>query len=184
MGGTFTIEDNNKVISPEEVSKMLTDYIIQGQVMTMVLGTIDRENNWDGPKYFSENVYGIEYMEGSQLINEFTAWDGQRAFDLMSLPLPQEGDEEDADQKLAREIVETCLQRSFGFKLAHGMIIKVFKVTLGSLWRDNPGSDDIPGTYAHWLRYAIAHWNQDNLPPTMRFKRFPAYKIGSLLRVD
>lgn len=182
MGGGFTIEEKDKVIDAEEASRMLTDYIIQGQVVTMVLGLVDEEDNWNGPRYFSENVYGIEFMEGSQLINEFTAWDGQKAFDLMSLPIPKEGEGETADQKEAREIVEGCLQRSFGFKLAHGMILRVYKVTLGSLWRDNPGSDDVPGTYAHWLRHGIAYWNQDNIPPTMNFKQFLAYKTGPLLR--
>jgi hypothetical protein len=182
MGGGFTIEEKDKVIDAEEASRMLTDYIIQGQVVTMVLGLVDEEDNWNGPKYFAEHVYGIEFMEGSQLINEFTAWDGQKAFDLMSLPLPKEGEDETADQKQAREIVDGCLQRSFGFKLAHGMILRVYKVTLGSLWRDNPGSDDVPGTYAHWLRHGIAYWNQDSIPPTMNFKEFPAYKTGPLLR--
>ncbi|CRG87057.1 hypothetical protein PISL3812_04072 [Talaromyces islandicus] len=182
MGGGFTIEEKDKVIGAEEVSRMLTDYIIQGQVMTMVLGLVDEEDKWNGPKYFAEHVYGIEFMEGSQLINEFTAWDGQKAFDLMSLPLPKEGEEETADQKQAREIVEGCLQRSFGFKLAHGMILRVFKVTLGSLWRDNPGSDDVTGTYAHWLRHGITYWNQNTVPPAMNLREFPAYKTGPLLR--
>ena len=43
---------------------------------------------------------------------------------LMSLSLPKEGDVENAEQKQAREIVEACLQRSFVFKLAHGLILR------------------------------------------------------------
>ena len=123
---------------------MLTDYIIQGQAMAMVMGLVDDEDGWDGPRYVAEHVYAIEYMEGSQLINSFTDWDGRRAFELMSLHLPKGGEEESEEQKKAREIVEGCLQRSFGFKLATGLILRVLGPTLSSLWRENPGSDDVP----------------------------------------
>lgn len=179
---TYEDEDEGRTIQPAEASKLLTDYIIQGQVMTLVLGLKDEEDGWDGPKYAAERVYAMEYMEGSQLINEYTAWNGFKAFDLMSLSLPKDGEIEVADQKQAREIVEGCLQKSFGFKLAHGMILKVFKETLGSLWRKHEGSDFVPGTYAHWLRQGMIYWCPDNLPPRMEFQVIPPLKRGPLLR--
>ena len=182
MGVSFKIEEKDRTIGPEETSKMLTDYIIQGQVMTMVMGLIDDEDDWDGPKYVAEHVYAIEYMVGSQLINEKTAWDGQKAFDLMSLSLPKHGQEESEEQKQARDIVESCLAKSFGFKLAHGLILRVFGHTLGSLWRKHEGSDDVTGTYAHWLRYATVHWDQDEGPATLEFKVIEPFKRGPLLR--
>ena len=55
------------------------------------------------------------------------------------------------------------MQRSFGFKLAHGLILRVFGDTLGKLWRKHEGSDDVQGTYAHWLRFASLYLN---IPPT------------------
>ncbi|KIX06740.1 uncharacterized protein Z518_04716 [Rhinocladiella mackenziei CBS 650.93] len=182
MGGPFTIEEDDKKIGPEEVGRILTDYIIQGQVMTMVMGLVDEEDGWDGPKYVADHVYGIDFMAGSQLINEYTDWNGQKAFDLMSLTLPKPGEKENAEQKQAREIVEGCLQKSFGFKLAHGLILRVFKVTLGSLWRQHEGSDNVPGTYAHWLRHATTYWNQDDIPPTLKFTVKEPIKRGPLLR--
>lgn len=163
---------------------MLTDYIIQGQVMTMVMGLVEEEDGWDGPNYVAEHVYSIEFMVGAQLINELTKWDGQKAFNLMSLPLPKEDEVESTEQKQAREIVEACLQKSFGFKLAHGLILRVCGDTLGSLWRKHEGSDNVPGTYAHWLRYAMVHWNQDELPPTVEFELYEPYKSGPLLREE
>jgi hypothetical protein len=178
----ITIQDGDRTIGNEETKRLLTDYIIQGQAMTMVMGLIDEEDAWDGPKYVAEHVYGIEFMEGSQLINELTAWDGRKAFDLMSLPLPTDGQLETDPQKEARQIIEACLQKSFGFKLAHGLILKVMKCTLGSLWRDNDGSDNVPGTYAHWLRHATIYWNQNELPPTLEFKVIEPLKRGPLLR--
>lgn len=165
-----------------EDSLDLTDYIIQGQAARMTAVTVDEEDNWDGPAYMTQHVYAMEFMVGSQLINDMTAWDGQRAFDLMSLEFPNEGEPESEDQKLASKIVESCLSRSFGFKLAHGMILKVCGHTLGSLWRSYEGSDDIPGTYAHWLRYGMVHWSQDELPPPIEFIEVMPYKKGPLLR--
>jgi len=182
MGGSFTIEEGERKIGTEEVSRMLTDYIIQGQVTTMVMGLVDEEDGWDGPKYVAEHVYGIDFMVGSQLINDMTGWNGQKAFDLMSLSLPKEGEVESPEQKQAREIVEACLQKSFGFKLAHGLILRVFGDTLGSLWRKHEGSDNVLGTYAHWLRHGTMYWSQDGIPPTLEFKVIGPFKSGPLLR--
>ncbi|GAB7355453.1 hypothetical protein MBLNU459_g5957t2 [Dothideomycetes sp. NU459] len=143
---TLTFKEKDRTIGHEEAGRMLTDYIIQGQAMTMVMGLVDEEGGWDGPRYVAEHVYGIDFMVGSQFINELTAWDGQKAFDLMSLSLPKRGEQESAKQKEAREIVEACLQKSFGFKLAHGIILKTLGCTLGSLWRQHEGPDDVPST--------------------------------------
>ncbi|KAF8857839.1 hypothetical protein BDZ45DRAFT_674450 [Acephala macrosclerotiorum] len=164
-----------------ENQKELTDYITQGHVMTAVLELVDEEGGWNGPEYAVKNVYGIEYMVGSQLINEYTAWDGHKAFKLMSLQIPKEGEIENEEQKRAREIVEGCLSKSFGFKLAHGIILRFIGETLGSLWRANEGSDDIPGTYGHWLRYGMVYWDQDVLPPTQEYTLLPPRRVGSLL---
>ena|ERR1700761_4358794 len=119
---------------------------------------------------------------GSQLINEFTEWNGPKAFELMSLSLPKGGEKETADQALARKIVETCLQKSFGFKLAHGLILRVLGETLGSLWRRNEGSDNVQGTYAHWLRQGMIYWCQDQLPERLDYKVMEPLKRGPLLR--
>lgn len=182
MSSSATIKEDGKTIGSDEVQKMLSDYIVQGQATSMVMGLVDDEDGWDGPQYAAEHIYAIDYMEGSQLINEITSWDGKEAFHLMSLSLPKRGEVESPEQKQAREIVEACLRRSFGFKLAHGLIIRVFKYTLGSLWRDHEGSDDVPGTYAHWLRHGTAYWNQDELPPALDFGVIEPFKRGPLLR--
>jgi hypothetical protein len=96
-------------------------------------------------------------MEYSQLINQLTDSDGRRAFDLMSLQLPKDGEEESAAQSLASTIVEACLQKSLVFKLAHDMIVELAGEVLGSLWRANEGSNDMPGTYAYCLRHGMTY---------------------------
>lgn len=184
--GDLSFTEEGKTYAHMEVTKMLSDYIAQGQVMTLVMGLVDEETGWNGPEYCVEKIYAMDYMVRSQLINEITAWDGQKMWSLMSLPLPKEGEEETEDQKLARTIVERCLKESFGFKLAHGLILRVIGVTLGSLWRKHDGSDYVPGTYAHWLRYGMVHWCAEGDPmelyPRQDFKLIAPYKTGPLLR--
>jgi len=180
-GGSPGFTENGKWFPPEEVDAMLSDYIVQSQAMTMVMGLIDEEDNWNGSEYVDQHVWAMDFMPGSQLINDLTEWNGPRAFELMSLSLPQAGEEESADQAKAREIVEACLSRSFGFKLAHGLIIRVMGDTLGSLWRKHEGSDDVPGTYAHWLREGIIHCCPDELPEKVEWEAIPPFKVGSLL---
>ncbi|KAK5631128.1 hypothetical protein RRF57_006843 [Xylaria bambusicola] len=167
---------------PEEIRKKLTDYIIQGYCLSLAMGLVDDEDGWDGPTYCAEHIYAIDYMAGSQLIQQYTNWNGKEAFRLLSLSLPKEGEEESADQKKAREIVEACLSKSYSFKLAHGYIVQVVGDTLGSLWRKHDGSDYVPGTYAHWLREAMIYWTQDELPERLDFKVIEPYKRGPLLR--
>jgi hypothetical protein len=182
MNAGQTFEENGKTFSEEEVNIMLSDYITQGQVIKMVMGLVDEEDGWDGPTYAAAHIYAINFDEGSQLINELTNWNGPRQYELMSLSLPKEEEEESADQKQAREIVEACLQRSFGFKLAHGLILRVMGDTLGSLWRKHVGSDNVPGTYAHWFRFGTTYWNQRELPPPINMGDIKTIKVGPLLR--
>jgi hypothetical protein len=182
LGGGFTIaEDDGTIISDEDCQKLLSDYIIQGQAIAAVMGLLDEEDGWNGPQYVKDHVFAIDFMSGAQLVNEFTAWNGFRAYEVMSLRLPAPGETETPDQAQARTIVEECLKRSFAFKLAQGFILKVYKATLGSLWRDNEGSDDVPGTYGHWLRYGTVHWCPDELPKPVQFELLEPSRRGRLL---
>jgi hypothetical protein len=150
-------------------------------LVTMAMGLVDPEDAWDGPQYVRDHVYAIEFMVGAQLYNQYTSWNGQLAFDLMSLPVPEKGKPETAEQEKAREVVEGCLGRSFGFKLATGLILRVYGDTLSSLWRKNVGADNVPGTYAHWLRHGTLYWTQDKVPPTVDWKDLKVLKTGRLL---
>ena len=181
---TYDAEGQTGCIIPLCKARMLlTDYIIQVQVMSLVMGLVDKDDGWDGPNYSAKHIYAMEYIEGSQFINSYTKWNGFRAFELMSLQLPKESEtESSAEQKLAQEIVQECLRRSFASKLAHGMILKMYHETLGSLWRKHMASGRIPGTYACYLRHGMLFWCPENLPPRVEFRAIAPFKRGSLLR--
>ncbi|GAB7328458.1 hypothetical protein MBLNU13_g00416t2 [Cladosporium sp. NU13] len=173
-----SFSENGRTYSTEEASALLTDYIIQVQALTKAMSTMDPQDEWDGPEYVAKHVYAIEFMVGAQLINDLTSWDGSLAFNLMSLPVPRDEETESDEQKTARGIVESCLSRSFGFKLATGLILRVMGDTLSSLWRRNIGSDNVPNTYAHWLRYGTEHWNQNEVPPSIEWKPRQPIMVG------
>ncbi|PHH61095.1 hypothetical protein CDD81_806 [Ophiocordyceps australis] len=175
-----SFEEDGKVYDSDEVARMLSDYIAQGQVMSMVLGLMDDQDDWNGPQYLAQHICALDYMSGSQLINDMTAWNGPRQFELLSLPLPQ-GQIESKDQRQARQIVEACLCTSFSFKLAHGLILRVMGDTLGSLWRRHSGSDCIPGTYADWLRHGMVFWSPCRLPSPSKIDESEPVKRGPLL---
>jgi len=194
----ITFTDGSRTYGPAESSLLLTDYIIQQRVITLVLGLDDPspEDSWNGPQYAQDQVFAMPFMVGAQLINDMTQWDGCRAFELMSLPMrdveqspsgssPDTMDSKSAvDHQLAREIVTRILRESFGFKLATGLILKMVGPTLGSLWRDNPGADDVAGTYAHWLRYGTTYWCQD---VTLDREPYPALvplRVGPLILTE
>lgn len=181
---SFSFEENGRIFTIEETKRLLADYLIQCQAITMVMGLVDSEGDWDGPKYVAEHIYAIDYMVGSQLINDITSWNGPRQFELMSLTFQKIVESETEDQEFARSIVESCLQKSFGFKLAHGLIVRVLGETLGSLWKKNTDSDNVPGTYAHWLRQAALYWDQKISPPRLDFQVMKPFKVGPLLRND
>ncbi|PHH77118.1 hypothetical protein CDD82_3665 [Ophiocordyceps australis] len=175
-----SFEEDGKVYDSAETARMLSDYIAQGQVMRMVLGVVDDQDDWNGPHYVAHHICGLEYMSNSQLINDMTAWNGPRQFELLSLPLPQE-QMESKDQQQARQIVEACLCTSFSFKLAHGLIVRVMGDTLGSLWRRHSGSDCVAGTYADWLRHGMVFWSPRQLPQPSKFGEGEPIKRGPLL---
>lgn len=100
----------------------------------------------------------------------------------LSLSLSAHGEAASEDQRQAREIVEVCSGRSFGFKLAHVMILRVFRETLGSLCRKYEEPDDVVRTHTHWLRFGIIHWNQDVISPPVIFPPMKPIKKGLLLR--
>lgn len=181
QGVGLSFEENGKRVSAEETSRLITDYIIQAQVITMVMGLLDEQGGWNGPEYVTKHIFAIEYKIGSQWINEMTGWNGPRQFELMSLQMPRDQEPESVEQKHARDIVETCLQKSFGWKLGHGIIFRMLGHTLGTLWRSNPGSDVVSGTYAGWLRYGMVHWNQDHLPEKIEFQTLEPFRTGPLL---
>lgn len=82
-----------------------------------------------------------------------TRWSGARAYYLLSMDVPQAGQTDNPDQKVARELVEKTVRMSVCLKLMHGFSASIFDGdTLGMLWRKNIGSDAREGTYAAYLR--------------------------------
>lgn len=177
-------EPDGRIVTADEGRRMLTDYLFQGQAINMVMGTVDDRDGWNGPQYGRDHIFAIDFLTGSQLINQLTGWSGPRQFELLSKALPAAGEAENEEQREARNIVEQCLTTSFAFKLATGLILRVMGDTLGTLWKKNAGSDNVPGTYAHWLRYATTYFSQSQLPKPVSVSWAEPIKRGSLLNEE
>ena len=158
----------------------ITDYAIQIQAMSAAQRWKELGGGWDGPKYVREKAWLWGMLEGANVPEQLTGWDGPRIFALLSLRMPSGPGEvvvvETAEQRQAREIVEKSVAGSWCYKLSHGTTAKLFGCdTTGMLWRKHVGSDAKPGTYAGWMRFAMTHCTQD---PDRRMKpiEVPVYE--------
>ncbi|EON69073.1 hypothetical protein W97_08386 [Coniosporium apollinis CBS 100218] len=159
----------------------MTDYAIQIQAMGAAQRWLDIEDGWDGRRYVREKCWLLSMIDMAYVAEQRTGWDGQRLFRLMSLDMPPLGAEEDKDQRLAREIVEESVARSWCLKLGHGFSAKLFGGdTLGMLWRKHEGSDCRIGTYASWMRWAGVNCRQDQLPKPMEIPAYEPTAVGRL----
>lgn len=172
-------EVHGKMVINDEA---MTDYAIQIQCMGAAQRWLDKENGWDGPKYTREKCWLFNMIRHSYVHEQMTKWSGQRSFELFSLRLPNSGEEETEDQRLARKIVETAVAESWCLKLGHGFSAKLFGGdTLGMLWRKHDGNDSGEGTYAGWIRWAEVNCKQRVPIQPMKIPVYKPTMIGKLI---
>lgn len=160
----------------------MTDYAIQIQAMSAAQRWVDPSDGWDGPRYVREKTWLLGMLDGANIPDQLAGWDGKRLFDLLSLQIPRDGEIETEDHKLAREMVERTVSDSLCFKLSHGFTAKLFGGdTVGMLWRKHVGSDAVPGTYAGWMRWAMASCKQDRMLEPIEV---PVYEPSKVARLD
>lgn len=178
-----------EVVHHEEISNRLaindaamTDYAIQIQCISAAQGWSDVEEGWNGPQYVKEKCWLLNMVDSAFMHDQLTGWNGQRQFDLLRLKLPSSQERETEDQKLAREMVQTIVEKSWCLKLGHGFSAKLFGCdTLGMLWRRHDGSDCEMGTYAGWLREAEIFCVQESPPEPLVFPESKATVVGKLM---
>ena len=178
---------NEVVVADDVGGKMvindatMTDYAIQIQAMGAAQRWSDREDGWDGPQYVREKCWLLSMMSHAFVPEQLTGWDGKREWDLLCLKLPQSGEEENEEQKFARQIVEKTVGESWCLKLGHGFSAKLFGGdTLGMLWRKEIGSDCAAGTYAGWLRWAETNRKQTEPPKALEIPVYEPTMVESL----
>jgi hypothetical protein len=172
---------SNEVVVEEEGKErmvindaFMTDYAIQIQAIGAAQRWLDEEDGWDGPKYVREKAWLWNMIEGAYVLEITMGWNGPKEFELMKMRMPAQGEEENSEQALARQIVEKSIAGSWCLKLGHGFSAKLFGAdTIGMLWRKHDGTDCEEGTYAGWLRWAEVYCNQAE--PTKRMN-LPAYE--------
>lgn len=160
----------------------ITDYAIHQQALGAAQRWADPATGWDGPRYVAEKCWLLSQLDHGYRSEQFTAWNGERAWQLLCGEMPsaaaveggKEEPEETAEQKLARRLVADVVAHSWCWKLLHGLGNRLTGFNpLGLMWRLHPGSDGRPGTYAAWLR-----WAQFNLVQERRIQNLeiPLYE--------
>lgn len=159
----------------------MTDYAIQIQAMGSAQLWLDPDDGWDGPKYVREKCWLYNMVDKAYVSEQLCGWSGQRAFNLLSQSMPKDGAQENADQFLARRIVELSVSNSWCLKLMHGFSAQLFGGdTLGILWRKNPGSDAVDGTYAAWMRWAEVNCTQGELLPPLEIPHYEPTRVDRM----
>jgi len=170
VGGKMLIND-----------EVMTDYAIQIQCMGSAQRWVDPDDGWDGPRYVRERCWLYSMLDNSMLFEQIAGWSGKRAFDLLSLRLVSATKQETDDHKMARQIVEMTVARSWCLKLGHGFSAKLFGGdTLGMCWRKHEGSDCKQDTYAGWLRWAESNLAQEEPPLPLKMPVYEATKAAKL----
>lgn len=159
----------------------MTDYAIQIQCMGAAQRWRDDSDGWNGPEYVRKHCWLYSMVDMAYANEQVTNWVSKRQHELFATKLPVGDEKETEDQKLAREMVQACIGRSWCLKLAHGFSAKLFGApTLGMLWRDNKGSDCADGTYGAWLRWAETNMTHELPPNPLVISQFEATRVDSL----
>jgi hypothetical protein len=177
--GTAVSEEGKGQMDIDDES--MTDYAIHIQVMGAAQRWRDEAAGWDGPAYVRDKCWLYSMVDMAYVNEQITGWVSRRQYELFKTKLPGPGEDETADQKLAREMVEGCIGRSWCLKLAHGFSARLFGApTLGMLWRDNKGSDCEEGTYGGWLRWAEVNLTHGSVPKPLVIPTLEPTRVASL----
>ena len=109
----------------------------------------------------------------AQILCEF---DGQRQYDLLSLP--RETVAPDARDPAAENLVRSLLSNASTMKLSHGLKNNKL-IHLAKLWDlpENADADIVPGTYSAYLRWGSVHLEQ-----TRTLEPLPVKCDGGVIR--
>ncbi|KAK3315825.1 hypothetical protein B0H66DRAFT_271856 [Apodospora peruviana] len=151
-----------KVHVPQEMQEkfgidnsLMNDYVAHALAFKRIRMLQDSSDGFSGPEYWERHAFVLPVQETflAQITCEF---DGQRMFDLLSLPRG----EKDRDL-LAEKLVQELLANASTMKLSHGLKNNKL-VHLSKLWDmpENADADIAPGTYAAYLRWGSVHLRQ------------------------
>ncbi|KAM0818338.1 putative Glycosyltransferase family 32 protein [Seiridium cardinale] len=155
-------------------NSLMNDYVAHVLAFKRVRMLHDPSDGFHGPAYWEQHAYVLPVQE-TFLAQILCGFDGQRQFDLFSLP--REGVEPDARDASAEKLVQELLACASTMKLSHGLKNNKL-VHLSKIW-DRPehaDADIAPGTYAAYLR-----WGSVNLEQTRTLEPLPAKCSGPVL---
>lgn len=101
--------------------------------MAKNMALINEPEGWHVPLYTRQRIYILDSMQYTRLIEKHTAWNGGRAYQLLSLPVKAHERRDSVEHRSAHELVHICLERAFCIKLDHDFTSSWRGPTLGVL---------------------------------------------------
>lgn len=137
--------------------EVFTDYLAHFMCFERLRRIVDKEDGFDGPKYFAEKMFFMPAMEEMWRFQGRTKWSGTLQFELLSAKRTGEGAERGSKRWLAAEdLVSDTLANTSTVKLSHGPNTAVdTDVKLAVRWdsKEFEHTDCEEGTFAAYLRY-------------------------------
>ncbi|KAG9258506.1 putative capsule polysaccharide biosynthesis protein [Emericellopsis atlantica] len=141
-------------------NSLMNDYVAHVLSFKRVRMLQDPDDGFNGPEYWEKHAYVLP-VEETFLAQIICAFDGQRQFDLLSLPRDEVNAELAEDKKAAEHLVQSLLAKASTMKLSHGLKNNKL-VHLSKLWDlpENADADIKPGSFGAFLRWGSVHLDQ------------------------
>lgn len=164
-------------------NSLMNDYVAHVLSFKRIRMLQDPTDGFNGPEYWGKQALVLPVQE-TFLAQIMCGFDGQRQYDLFSMP--REGAESSEDGVSAEKLVHALLSSASTMKLSHGLKNNKL-VHLSKLWDlpENADADIMPGTYAAYLRWGSVHLEQTRvLEPLPIQCNGPILKAGVLQVVE
>ena len=143
------------------------EYLTQSACWARLCMLEDAGDGFNAAEYWTKKVLCMEYTKEALPCEEMLGYadTGEKQLRLLSLPVDAPEDvKASEDYQMAYRLVWEMLSDFSIQKLGHGKNI-IDDVQLAVLWREHPGMDREPGTFAHLLRYGSVHFRQTRENP-------------------
>lgn len=157
----------------------MLEYVTQSCCWVRMTMLEDTGHGFNAADYWLNNVLCFEHGGECLPMEETSGYDntGEKVYKLLSMRIDvSEEAKASEDYKQAEALVWGMLADYTIEKLGNAKDL-LDDVTLAVFWRDNPGSDSEPGTFAHLLRYGSVHFRQKRESIRYIKPRKPALRV-------
>jgi hypothetical protein len=138
-----------------------SDYLSQTMCFERLRMLIDPADGFNGPEYFSKNMFLTPALQETFYFQQVTGWSGTRQFELLTAKRTGENVFRDEKWEAAEDFVHKALANTSTMKLSHGPP-GALETFLADIWdsEEHSQTDNMKGSFAAYLRYGSIHFDQ------------------------